>query len=122
MTDNVIPLGCITRLDLPTERILDEAKKWVSGGVIVIAYDKTGGVACASSIADGGEVLWMMEWAKMMLMDPEGYLKLSALTGRACGTARSGNAKSGSSPEQRLFFRAVVIPQSALLFPQNSNA
>ena len=70
MTDNVIPLGCITRLDMPVDRVLDEAKTKVSdGGVVVVGWDGEGQLYFASSIADGGEVLWLLEKSKMALLE-----------------------------------------------------
>lgn len=72
MTDNVIPLGNITKLDLPVERVLDAAKTRVEeGGVVVLGWDKDGELYFASSIADGGEVLWLMEKAKQALLNVE---------------------------------------------------
>ncbi|KKL84521.1 hypothetical protein LCGC14_1963870 [marine sediment metagenome] len=73
MTDNIITLGNITRLDLPTDRILEEAKLRVKdGGVVVLGWDADEELYFASSIADGGEVLWLLEKAKKKLleMDP----------------------------------------------------
>lgn len=71
MTDNVIPLGNITRLDLPTERVLDEAKGHCSEGVVILGYDDDGELYLASSIADGGEVLWLLEKLKLHLLQVE---------------------------------------------------
>jgi hypothetical protein len=70
MTDNVILLGNITKLDLPVSRVLDAAKDLVdSGGVIVLGWGKDGDLYFSSSIADGGEVLWLMEKAKAALLE-----------------------------------------------------
>lgn len=69
MTDNVIPLGNVTRLDLPPDRVMDKAKENIGDGVVVIGWDKEGGVYFASSIADGSEVLWLMEIAKKRLLE-----------------------------------------------------
>jgi hypothetical protein len=71
MADNVIPLGNITRLDLATDRVLDEVKGHCSDGVIVIGFDDDGAFYFASSIADGGEVLWLLEQAKIKLLQIE---------------------------------------------------
>lgn len=69
MTENVIPIGGITYLDIPVERVLDEAKPQVDeGGVVVLGWDKDGELYFASSIADGGEVLWLLEKAKTALL------------------------------------------------------
>lgn len=69
MTDNVVSLGTVTKLDLPVDRVLEEAKKSLDGGgVVVIGWDRDGEPFCASSIADGGEVLWPLELTKVRLM------------------------------------------------------
>jgi len=68
MSDNVINLGMVTRLDLPIERVLDEAKGIVTGGVVVIGFDSNGDFYGASSIADGGEVMWLLEKGKHKLL------------------------------------------------------
>jgi hypothetical protein len=68
MSDNVIPLGNITRLDLPTDRVLDEVKGDCSDGVVVVGFDNDGQLYFASSIADGGSVLWLLEQAKLALL------------------------------------------------------
>ena len=69
MTDNVIPLGNFTRLDLPPERILEAAKSRVDGGVVILGWDTEGELYFASSIADGGEVIWLIEKAKLALLN-----------------------------------------------------
>jgi len=72
MSDNVIPLGNITRLNLPTDRVLDAAKGSCSGGVVVLGWDDDGSFYFASSIADGGDVVWLMEMAKKKLLEVGG--------------------------------------------------
>jgi len=66
----VVPLGNITRLDLPTDRVLDGCKGNCSNGVVILGYDNDGELYIASSIADGGTVLWLLETAKKELLDP----------------------------------------------------
>lgn len=68
MTDNVIPLGVVTRLDLPPDRILSEAIGKLEG-VVLIGWDLDGEIYKASSIADGGEVLWLLERTKAALLE-----------------------------------------------------
>jgi len=72
MSDNVIPLGNITRLNLPPDRVLDAAKGSCSGGVVVLGWDDDGSFYFASSIADGGDVVWLMEMAKKKLLEVGG--------------------------------------------------
>jgi hypothetical protein len=67
----VVPLGNITYLDLPTDRVLDGAKGKCSEGVIVLGFDDDGEFYFASSIADGGAVIWLMELAKKKLLEVE---------------------------------------------------
>ena len=73
MSDNVIPLGGITRLDMPVDRVLDAAKEKLhdgdAGGVVILGWDKDGGFYFNSSIADGGEVIWLLEKAKLALLN-----------------------------------------------------
>ena len=65
---NVIPLGNITRLDLPVDTILESAKTQLEGAIL-IGYDNDGELYFASTYADGGTVLWLLEQAKMALME-----------------------------------------------------
>lgn len=68
VANNVIPLGNITRLDLPTDRVLDAVKGQCSDGVVVIGFDDQGELYFASSIADGGSIIWLLEQAKLELL------------------------------------------------------
>lgn len=68
MTENVIPLGNITRLDQPTDRVLDDAKGECTEGVVILGWGSDGDLYFASSIADGGEVIWLLEMAKIRLL------------------------------------------------------
>lgn len=69
MSAKVIPLGNVTSLDLPTDRVLDEAKGHCADGVVVLGFDDDGELYFASSIADGGSVVWLMEMAKKALLE-----------------------------------------------------
>ena len=66
--DNVVYLQTITRLDLPPDRILEQSIGELEG-VVIIGYNKDGEEYFASSYADGGEVLWLLERAKMALLN-----------------------------------------------------
>lgn len=71
MTAKIIPLGCVTRLDLPAERIIDALRDLNLEGVVVMGYRKEedgGELYFASSYADGGTVLWLMEQLKRRLL------------------------------------------------------
>ena len=65
----VVPLGNVTRLDLPTDRVLEAVKGNCSDGVVIVGYDDDGELYFASSIADGGLVLWLLELAKKKLLE-----------------------------------------------------
>jgi len=65
---NVVELGCITRLDLPADKVLNAAIDKLETAVI-IGWDKDGDFYFASSKADGGDVLWLIEKAKKLLLD-----------------------------------------------------
>lgn len=68
MADNIIPLGTVTRLDLPTDRVLDAAKGRCQRGVVVLGWDEDD-FYFASSFADGGTVIWLLELAKKRLLE-----------------------------------------------------
>lgn len=71
MKDNVIPLGNITRLDLPPDRVLEGAIGKLDS-VIIMGYTEDGEEVFASSIADGGTILWIIErYRKALLEVPE---------------------------------------------------
>ncbi len=65
----VIPLNNITYLDLPPDRILEQSKGELEGVVVIGVGKKDGEDYFASSYADGGQVLWMLEKAKKALLE-----------------------------------------------------
>lgn len=67
-TAQVLRFRGVTRLDLPVDRILDAARDESLGCVIVIGYDGSGEEYFASSIADGADVLWLLERTKQRLL------------------------------------------------------
>lgn len=67
MTEKVIPLGCVTRLDLPADRVLESAIGKLDG-VVILGYTKDGAEYFASTYADGGIVMWLAERMKLKLM------------------------------------------------------
>lgn len=66
----VVPLNNVTRLDLPPDRVLAAAEGALES-VVIMGWDKEGECYFASSIADGGTVLWLMEKLKLKLMGVE---------------------------------------------------
>ena len=65
----VTPIGCVTLLDLPTDMVLDGAKKEGLDGVVILGYRKDGEQYFASTYADGGTVLWLLEMCKKELLE-----------------------------------------------------
>lgn len=64
---DLITLHQITSLDIPADRVLSEAMGEMDKA-IVMGYDKEGEFYFASSIADGGDVLWLLENMKINLL------------------------------------------------------
>jgi hypothetical protein len=71
MTDNVIPFGGITRLDIDPDRVLSSAVGKLEC-VVVVGLGKDGEEYFASSMADGADALWYLERCKKMLLDIAG--------------------------------------------------
>ena len=69
MSAQIIPLGNVTSLDLPVDRVLEEAKGHCPDGVVILGYGNDGQSYFASSIADGGSVLWLLEMCKKQLLE-----------------------------------------------------
>ena len=67
--DNLVVLNCVTRLDVPAERILKAALERGLESVVVVGYDAAGEEYFASSLADGGDALWLLERCKKKLLD-----------------------------------------------------
>jgi hypothetical protein len=65
---NVILFNGITKLDLNPDLVLESAKGTLQGFVIV-GYDKDGQEYFASTYADGGDVLWLLERMKLKLLE-----------------------------------------------------
>lgn len=70
MSAKIIPFTGITSLDLPPDRILEEAKGKMDG-VVIMGWDAEGNEYFASSYADGGTVLWLLEKCKTLLLQSE---------------------------------------------------
>jgi hypothetical protein len=67
---NVILFNGITKLDLEPDMVLENTKGKLKG-VILIGYDKEGEEYFASTYADGGDVLWLLERMKLSLLNVE---------------------------------------------------
>jgi hypothetical protein len=66
--NNVIPFPGITSLDLDADTTLDSLKGKLKGFAIV-GYDKDGEEFFSSTIADGADVLWLLERCKKALLE-----------------------------------------------------
>lgn len=77
---NVVNLPCITTHDLSPERVLTGALAADLDGVIVMGYAKDGEVYFASTYADGGNVMWLMEWAKRQLLKQADAIRNGEIT------------------------------------------
>lgn len=69
---NVVDLNVPTTLDIPVDRVLRRADEAGLTTAVVMGWDADGQLYFASSVADGGDVLWLMECAKRALMDVGG--------------------------------------------------
>ena len=61
----------ITKLDLPPDQILEAAVGKMEG-VVIMGWDAQGDEYFASSYADGGTVLWLLERMKKQLLEVKG--------------------------------------------------
>lgn len=68
MSDNIVIWKGVTFHDLPPDRLLEAAKGHLDS-VVILGWDKDGDIYFASSKADGGEVMWLIEFAKRALME-----------------------------------------------------
>lgn len=64
---NVIRLPCVTTLDINPDDVLEGAIGNLKE-VVVLGYDHDGAEFFASSKADGGTVIWLMERLKHRLL------------------------------------------------------
>ena len=64
----VIPLGTVTSLDLPPDLILEGAMGKLDS-VVIMGYTRDGEEWHASSVADGGFVLWLAERLRRKLTE-----------------------------------------------------
>lgn len=68
MTDNVIPFGEITHLDIDPDRVLTSAVGKLEC-VVIVGLGKDGEEYFASSMADGADALWYLERCKKKLLE-----------------------------------------------------
>ena len=65
---NVVSIGIQCEADIPASRVLGGAFAANLSSVVVMGWDKDGELYFASSMADGGTVLWLTENMKAALM------------------------------------------------------
>lgn len=65
---DIIPIGTVTKLDSDVRLVLESAKDKLEGCVL-IGFDKDGELYCASSYADGGTLLWLLEACKRRMYE-----------------------------------------------------
>jgi hypothetical protein len=63
----VINLPVVTTLDLQPDRLLEAAVGELEG-VVIIGFKKDGSEYFASSYADGGPIVWLLERSKLKLL------------------------------------------------------
>ena len=63
----VLPLGCLMKLDLDPDTVLENNKGRFEG-LVWAGFDHDGEVIAGSTYADGGTVLWLIEILKRRLM------------------------------------------------------
>jgi hypothetical protein len=68
LPNNIIELGGITKLDIDPDRILKKAVSELNS-VVIAGYDKEDNFYFCSSIADGAEILWLIEHLKRQLLN-----------------------------------------------------
>jgi hypothetical protein len=61
--------GLVTRLDSPADEVLDRARGGGLRAAVIIGWDEGTEFYFASSIADGADVLWLLEMAKRELLE-----------------------------------------------------
>ncbi len=65
---NVVLFNGITKLDLPAGMVLEKALAAGLTEVVIMGHTADGDEYFASSVGDGGTVLWLMERMKMALL------------------------------------------------------
>lgn len=70
--DNVVVLPVVTRLPIPVERILARAQDVGLKMAVVVGEHEDGSLYFSSSEPDGGDVLWLLEKAKLALLQVGG--------------------------------------------------
>lgn len=67
--DNVVLWRGLTKLDLPADRVLKAVPIDEMESIIILGYHKDGSEYFASSLADGGDMIWLLERLKKQLLE-----------------------------------------------------
>lgn len=70
MSADIFLFNGITKLDLPPDRVLEQAVGKLQG-VIVIGFDHEGQFYGSSSYADGGNAIWLLEVCKKRILESQ---------------------------------------------------
>lgn len=65
----VVEFDGVTRLDLDPKKTIEQALEVDLDGIVMIGRTSEGKLYFASSIADGGDVLWLMKIAEKALLE-----------------------------------------------------
>lgn len=65
---DVVDLNVVTRLDIDPIKVIDGAAKYNLKSVVILGYTEARDEYFASSIADGADVVWLLERSKHKLM------------------------------------------------------
>lgn len=69
---DVVPLGCVTALDLDPSRMLESVSEEVEfDAIVILGYTTAGEEYFASSISSGPEVLWLLKRLERALLSVE---------------------------------------------------
>lgn len=68
---DIVNLNTVTTLDIDPDRVIDSLKDADLEGVVVLGYTSDGEEYFASSYADGGDVLWLLERLKLQLLNAQ---------------------------------------------------
>lgn len=65
---NIESIGTITALDLSVNQVLEGGKDKLDS-CLLIGFDKDGELYCASTMHDGGDIIWLLEACKRKLFE-----------------------------------------------------
>lgn len=71
---NVVKFRGVTKLDLDPDTLLENSKGQVEQ-FIILGYDKDGEFWFRSTMGSGGDVMWLMEVAKIKLLKIAGEIE-----------------------------------------------